>query len=488
MPGLCRLYRGHPAEALADLVRVPELGNRSAWPLAKQIAARAALGERAEARRLLDEILERSRSEFMTPSAAACGYCHCGESDQALAWLDRAAEGHDSWLPFIGIEPLFAPLHGDPRFAAFCARNGVRFQPVATHGVSARSLVVLPFENASPDPDNAYFADGLTEELIADLSKVRELKVIARNSAMRLKGTTKDARTLGRELNVRYVLGGSVRKAGQSLRITAQLSDAADDSQVWAEKYSGTMDDVFELQERLSRQIVGALKLLDRRRARSPGGPAERACPAVARLLSLDPLSYGAHVSVGIAELMAGRYPEALAGFEAGLEFEPDSFDLRIFQAWGMTACGSMPQATDLYWRLADEASRSGPGVADWCRVCASGAADRDRLVDSRDASAPGLLGDQQPVLDGAPDRVSRDGGTQGRGDGLDGAAIREGFRRLSPPHPRPVAREPPRLSPIRAVSSRGQGQMGRRRSATRRPASPIDASPLLGRSDRAFD
>ncbi len=131
----------------------------------------------------------------------------------------------------------------------------------ASAGAPARSLVVLPFSNLSPDPENEYFGDGLTEELIADLSKVSELKVIARNSAMRLKGTTKDARTLGRELNVRYVLGGSVRKAGPNLRITAQLSDATDDSQVWAEKYSGTMDDVFELQETLSRQIVAALKL-----------------------------------------------------------------------------------------------------------------------------------------------------------------------------------------------------------------------------------
>ncbi len=121
--------------------------------------------------------------------------------------------------------------------------------------------MVLPFENASPDPENAYFADGLTEELIADLSKIRDLKVIARNSAMRLKCTTKDARTLGRELNVRYVLGGSVRRAGQSLRITAHLSEAVDDTQVWAEKYSGTLDDVFDLQERFSRQIVAALKL-----------------------------------------------------------------------------------------------------------------------------------------------------------------------------------------------------------------------------------
>jgi TolB-like protein len=124
-----------------------------------------------------------------------------------------------------------------------------------------KSIVVLPFANLSPDADNEYIGDGLTEELIADLSKVRELRVIARNSAMRLKGTNLDAPALRRELRVRYVLAGSVRRAGNNLRITAQLSDAIDDRQIWAEKYQGTVEDIFDVQERLSRQIVDALRV-----------------------------------------------------------------------------------------------------------------------------------------------------------------------------------------------------------------------------------
>jgi serine/threonine protein kinase/Flp pilus assembly protein TadD len=122
-----------------------------------------------------------------------------------------------------------------------------------------RSIVVLPFANLSPDPDNEYFSDGLTEEIIADLSKVRALRVISRTSAMQLKGAKKDVQTIGRELNVRYVLEGGVRKAGNSLRITAQLIDALTDAHVWSDKYSGTIDDVFEVQERVSREIVRAL-------------------------------------------------------------------------------------------------------------------------------------------------------------------------------------------------------------------------------------
>jgi len=121
------------------------------------------------------------------------------------------------------------------------------------------ALVVLPFANRSPDPENEYFADGLTEEIIAGLASVAALSVISRTSSMRLKGTDMDVRAIGRELGVRYVLEGSVRKAGQSLRITTQLVDARTDEPLWAEKYNGTMDDVFEVQERVAREIVRAL-------------------------------------------------------------------------------------------------------------------------------------------------------------------------------------------------------------------------------------
>lgn len=123
------------------------------------------------------------------------------------------------------------------------------------------SIVVLPFLNMSSDQENEYFSDGLTEEVIADLSKVHDLRVISRTSAMMLKGTNKDIKAIGRDLNVHYLLEGSVRKAGNNLRITAQLIDTLDDAHLWAEKYSGSLEDVFEIQETLSRKIVDALKV-----------------------------------------------------------------------------------------------------------------------------------------------------------------------------------------------------------------------------------
>jgi len=124
-----------------------------------------------------------------------------------------------------------------------------------------KSIVVLPFDDISPGKDNEYFSDGLTEEIITDLSKIHTLRVISRTSAMRLKGTEKDIKKIGKELNVGYVLEGSVRKAGNNLRIAAQLIDATTDSHIWAEKYSGTLEDVFDIQEKVSRSIVDALKL-----------------------------------------------------------------------------------------------------------------------------------------------------------------------------------------------------------------------------------
>lgn len=122
-------------------------------------------------------------------------------------------------------------------------------------------IAVLPFVNRSDDSDNEYFSDGLTEELIADLAGIKALSVISRTSAMRFKGTDLDLPAIGRELGVRYVLEGSVRKAGLDLRITAQLVDAERDTPLWSEKYRGSLEDVFEVQERVSREIVRALDL-----------------------------------------------------------------------------------------------------------------------------------------------------------------------------------------------------------------------------------
>ncbi|MDX1286257.1 MAG: helix-turn-helix domain-containing protein, partial [Draconibacterium sp.] len=127
--------------------------------------------------------------------------------------------------------------------------------------VPEKSILVLPFENISPDPDQEYFCDGLTEEIITDLSYIHDLLVISRSSAMTFKGTRKKITEIANDVNVRYVLEGSVRKAGNNIRIVAQLIEAENDAHLWAEKYNGILDDIFEIQENVSRSIAEALKI-----------------------------------------------------------------------------------------------------------------------------------------------------------------------------------------------------------------------------------
>ncbi len=124
-----------------------------------------------------------------------------------------------------------------------------------------KSIAVLPFDNISPDSENEFFSDGLTEEVITHLSKIRSLKVISRTSAMRYKGVKKPLRQIAGELGVEFILEGSVRRQGNDLRITAQLIDAVQDAHLWAEKYRGTLEDVFDIQEKVAGEITGALRL-----------------------------------------------------------------------------------------------------------------------------------------------------------------------------------------------------------------------------------
>jgi TolB-like protein len=127
--------------------------------------------------------------------------------------------------------------------------------------IQEKSIIVLPFENMSPDPDQDYFSDGLTEEIITDLSQVHDLLVISRSSAMTFKGVKKRSMDIAQEVGVQYVLEGSVRKAGNDLKIVAQLIDAGSDTHIWADKFAGNINDVFSIQEKVSFSIVNALKI-----------------------------------------------------------------------------------------------------------------------------------------------------------------------------------------------------------------------------------
>lgn len=143
------------------------------------------------------------------------------------------------------------------------ARSGpARPAAAAVPGAAAStSICVLPFVNMSADAEQEYFSDGITEDLITDLSKISSLGVIARNTSFTFKGQPVEARSLGLELGVSHILEGSVRKSGNRLRITAQLIDAATGQHLWAERYDRELADIFDVQDELSQAIVAALKL-----------------------------------------------------------------------------------------------------------------------------------------------------------------------------------------------------------------------------------
>jgi adenylate cyclase len=122
------------------------------------------------------------------------------------------------------------------------------------------SIAVLPFANMSGDPEQEYFVDGMVEEIITALSRIRWLFVLARNSSFTYKGQAIDVKQVGRELGVRYVLEGSVRKAGNRVRITGQLIDAATGTHLWADRFDGSLDDVFDLQDKVASSVAGVIE------------------------------------------------------------------------------------------------------------------------------------------------------------------------------------------------------------------------------------
>jgi serine/threonine protein kinase/tetratricopeptide (TPR) repeat protein len=151
------------------------------------------------------------------------------------------------------------------RYPSASALSQVLARPAGTTpepGSAAKSIAVLPFVNMSPDPDNEYFSDGVAEEIINALTKVRALRVASRTSAFAFKGKNLDIRDVGEKLGVNTVLEGSVRKAGDRLRVTAQLIDITDGYHLWSERYDRLLDDVFAIQDEIAENIVGALEVV----------------------------------------------------------------------------------------------------------------------------------------------------------------------------------------------------------------------------------
>jgi len=167
-----------------------------------------------------------------------------------------------SWQGLVADVSRLVEIQSAPRdIQAGTAIASPASRPSATAPPSRPGVVILPFVNMSGDPEQEYFSDGVTEDIITDLGRVSALSVASRNAAFSYKGKTVAPAQLARALKVTHVLEGSVRKSGNRVRITAQLLEAATDTQVWAERYDRTLDDIFAIQDDISTAIVAALKV-----------------------------------------------------------------------------------------------------------------------------------------------------------------------------------------------------------------------------------
>ena len=199
-----------------------------------------------------------------------------------------------------------------------------------------KAIAVLPFGNISPDKESDYFSDGLTEELIINLSRLKDIRVVPRTTSMQYKGTAKEVKAIGRELGTRYILAGSVRKFQDNLRIAVELVDVEADAQLWAETYKGKLADVFDIQEQVSKQIVDALmvKLTPKEQVVLTKRPTLNADAFDCNLRARDSLYRFTKNSVQTAvELFRkaieydGRYADAYAGLSEAYAHIYQTFD-----------------------------------------------------------------------------------------------------------------------------------------------------------------
>jgi len=188
------------------------------------------------------------------------------------------------------------------------------------------SIAVLPFQNLSGDPEQEYFADGMVEEIITTLSRIRWLFVIARNSTFTYKGRAVDVKQVSRELGVRYVLEGSVRKGGNRVRITAQLIDATNGAHLWADRFDGSLEDVFELQDKVAISVAGVIEPtlrqaeIERARRKRPD--------------SLDAYDLYLRALPDAVAAMPEDADKALALLDKAIELEPNFAAAHALIAW----------------------------------------------------------------------------------------------------------------------------------------------------------
>jgi TolB-like protein/Tfp pilus assembly protein PilF len=247
----------------------------------------ALLGLRDEVHQEAEAFLQMTQDDLyagpIASEVAARGYAILGDAERAIPLLQHALS-----VPYfeaitpacLRFDPAWDRIRGNPRFQELLATPGQRTD--AENGSLGQSIAVLPFENLSEDKSNDYLASGIQDELLVDLSKIGDLKVISRNSAQPYKDEPRDLREIGRALGVRTVLQGNVRTAGNRARLNVQLIDTTNDAQIWAESFDREVTDVLSMESELALRIAAALQ--------TKLSPAEKA--AIETLPTRDPEAY----------------------------------------------------------------------------------------------------------------------------------------------------------------------------------------------------
>ena len=227
--------------------------------------------------------------------------------DRMIMLVMGLALGYFALDKFV-LRPNREAISIEPVAAAGTAQTAASTQPTASHA----SIAVLPFANMSGKPDEDYFSDGMTEELLNVLAKVPQLRVVARTSVFQFKGKGGDVRDIGNQLGVAHIVEGSVRRDGQQVRVTAQLVRVADGFHVWSETYDRELKSVFALQDDIARQIGEALS-----RSLDVG-------PATPTRAPVDPLAYDEYLKGRSLLRRRTDLPQAIAHLEAAVEKAPD--------------------------------------------------------------------------------------------------------------------------------------------------------------------